>query len=94
MTKPAPSSGTESNDYVALCLPSGGLEYVSREMMEYLRREAERRAVSVAQVYEEEKRAEQELKCIELPRDRLENAAQKDHSQHPWLRHGDEEKPF
>lgn len=62
-------------------------------MDEYIRLEAKMRGVSIAQVRREEDEAARELKHIELPRARLEAAAKRDYSNHPWLA-GDQEKPW
>ena len=66
---------------------------VSTEMYEYLKLEAAQRGVSEVEVYREEMQAQEELKRFTLPRDRLEKAAQRDYSHHPWF-HNDEVKPF
>jgi hypothetical protein len=66
---------------------------VSMEMYEYLKLEAAQRGVSEVEVYREEMRAQEELKRLTLPRDRLEKASQRDYSDHPWWS-SDETKPF
>ena len=66
---------------------------VSMEMYEYLRLEASQRGVSEVEIYREEMQAEEELKRLTLPLDRLEKAAQRDYSQHPWW-NNEETKPF
>jgi hypothetical protein len=66
---------------------------VSTEMYEYLKLEAAQRGVSEVEVYREEMRAQEELKRLTLPRDRLEKASQRDYSDHPWWS-SDETKPF
>jgi hypothetical protein len=66
---------------------------IPNDLYEYIRFEAKRRDVPMVDIYREEMKAKEELKKIELPRDRLKKAAQRDYSNHPWLQ-GDEEKPF
>jgi len=66
---------------------------VSREMHEYVKLEAAQRGVSETEIYREEIQAQEELKRLTLPQDRLEKAAQRDYRHHPWF-HNDEVKPF
>ena len=66
---------------------------LSTEMYEYLKLEAAQRGVSEVEIYREEIHAQEELKRLTLPRDRLEKASQRDYSHHPWWS-GDETKPF
>ena len=66
---------------------------VSSEMYGYLKLEATRRGVSEIEVYDEEMQAEEELKRLTLPLERLEKASQRDYSHHPWWS-AQEVKPF
>ena len=66
---------------------------VPAEMYEYLKLQAARRGVSEVEIYREEMQAQEELKQLTLPRDRLEKASQRDYSNHPWWS-GKETKPF
>jgi hypothetical protein len=77
----------------AMLMIDGQFVSVSTETCEYLKLEAARRGVSVVEVYREEMQAQEELKRLTLPHDRLEKAAQQDHSHHPWWS-GNETKPF
>jgi hypothetical protein len=66
---------------------------IPNDLYEYIRFEAERRKVSMVDIYREEMTARDELKGIVLRRDRLERAAGRDYSNHPWLQ-GEAECPF
>jgi hypothetical protein len=66
---------------------------VSTEMYEYLKLEAAQRGVSEIEIYREEMQAQEALKRLTLPRDRLEEASKRDYSHHPWW-NNDETKPF
>jgi hypothetical protein len=82
------------SDYnAAILLVDGMATSIPNDLYEYIRFEAERRNVSMVDIYREEMKAREELKGIVLRRDRLERAAQRDYSNHPWLQ-GEEQCPF
>ncbi len=84
---------SQSDDYAAVLVIDGRAMAMPHDLYEYIRFEAQRRNVSMVHIYREEMKAREELKTIVLPRDRLERAAQRDYSSHPWLQ-GEEDCPF
>lgn len=79
----------DDKELIAKCEACGkpifdGDEYVPCEDVVYL----------CGECYHKESEAAEKLKHLDLPRDQLEEAAKRDYSNHKWLQHGDEEKPF
>ena len=82
------------SDYdAAMFLENGAATPIPYDLYEYIKYESKRRGVPMADIYREEMEAREKLKQIALPRDRLEQAAQRDYSNHPWMQ-GEEDCPF